>query len=381
MALGLEVRATQLWGSLHAPTTEAAVHMIGDTVGEHLALGFPHGEVDRPEVVEQKDWIVGNVKNARNIRGIEVVKEGDFSDYNSIPEHRLSRRLRSDDITLDYHKAAQLAAPVIWQETARIGRSDLGVWVGVAEGKQTPSFLFGNIKMPGKLPDIPRGGIFPKYYEAYVEATDREIKSIYKDLQLGKDTVVSIESPGATIATLQMARVSKRLGKIAAHTFAKDIVSHVAQAPEDAILAVHLCRGRYGGEPYLTPNPQDKAELEALVNLANEIDDQWPKRHRRAALIGLPLGAEGHRTPIDRKLFEPLVDLVLPYETRFGAGIITPQTPVEDLVELVPTLDDLTNKLVVPMAPCGLASLRHNPEEGVTLRTLQLHADVVRATR
>ena len=382
MALGLEERATQLWGSVPAATIEEGVRDTLDIVGEHLALGMSDCELGGGEDKGREDWIVYNVLRARDIPGVELTHDGDLSSYEAIPVHRLAGRLRSERISLGYYNHARLAAPIIRQEVERIGRPDLGLWVGVAEGKQVPSFSFPIIKMPGRVPDLPLGGLLPKYYQPYVDATNREIRDMYKDPGLtANPLVVSIESPGAAIATLQMWRMAPKIGRLAANKFARDIASHVECMPTDATVAVHLCWGRFQGEAFDSPDPSQPNALEPLVALANAVQRHWPKGHAAPALMGLPLTAEGTPMPTDLDYLKPLKQLELSEETRIGAGIITPQTHRNDLIGVVHALDKITKRIVTPTAPCGLSSLRHSPDKDLAKKVLRMHADLVDSTR
>jgi hypothetical protein len=98
------MRGTHLVGSLPADGPEAALRQALESVGDGLRY-LPDGETG-----ERHHWIIHIIEGLRTRPDLEVVTNGDWSDYEHIPVFRIKRGHTLDGSTLDFATCASSSA-------------------------------------------------------------------------------------------------------------------------------------------------------------------------------------------------------------------------------------------------------------------------------
>lgn len=360
-----------LIGSYYAPDLETGLSQVVDTVGDKLYFGMPDLELDM-NGAERKDWVIGALRNLRDhTPGIIVKKPGNYTSYEDMALLDIGPEgLDPFDIKLGYFDAAKQSLPFVRQALAAAGREDLPMEIGIPGYGQLPPFAFGRVK-----------GMLPKYRRPLMQATQHEQVRIAHDHELAADGGVGVqtEHPVETLMMLEAWQKSKRAGQALGNILGRSIAGQQADLPRTMPRAEHLCYGRFMGEPAAEPDLEQPGALQPVITLANEIAAHKPKHHDPTRVTTLPIVAESGHLPSERaqnEIIAQLSDLVLHKETRVSLGIITYNTPADQVARFMERAQNKSNLIFMPGAPCGLSSLRHHNDPDAAYKVLKLHADV-----
>jgi hypothetical protein len=372
MAVSLEQPGIHQWGSYPAATLEQGLQEVTSTVGEYLVFGMPDCEINTPNRFRE-DWVVGNLKLLADTPGIVTVKDGDYSGYKDFPTYDIGPEgLDSFDLDLGYFDMAKETLPYIIAALKKEGLEDMPIQVGIPGYRQIPTFAFGQYK-----------ALRSKYLQNHTIATRGEMFRLAKDADLAKQGLgIQLEYPVETLAVLDAAKKSRRLGTIAAKYMARGIAGQAGDLPQALPKAVHPCYGRYLGEAADAPDPDKSGSYEPVVTLINETLSQWPDGHEPPRIFGFPVIPEGRSMPskkAQREIVAQLGDLALPKGTVLAPGIVTQHTKAREVAILGNDIQDKIGSPIAIAAPCGLASLRKQP--GAALGVLRQEREAVEMLR
>jgi hypothetical protein len=145
-----------------------------------MALAVEHlgGDLDflpDGETGSRRNWIIGMIESLRDHPALELVRDGDWSDYDDTPRFRVKRGQRLDELDLGIVAAAREALPV----HARLA-GGAGFQVGIPGDVDLAMFVFG-----------PTGPV--RHLRPFTEALAATMRQIH-DL-IGGDALFQIEIP------------------------------------------------------------------------------------------------------------------------------------------------------------------------------------------
>ena len=138
------------------------------------------------ETGDRRNWIIHIIESMRAHPDLELVKDGDWSDYDRIPRFRVVKGHHLYGASLDFGHVASVreSLPVFEVLRAKAGRDDLPFQVGVPGDFDMAVFTLG-----------PKGAL--RHKRAFTEATLSEIRQV-QTLADG-DVVFQIEVPAELV--------------------------------------------------------------------------------------------------------------------------------------------------------------------------------------
>ncbi len=344
------------------PATARYAHLVGSTpfrdAPEALdifaeRLGGRLRTVPDGETGERQNWILELIESFRSHPDLEVVKTGDWSDYDKIPVFRVRKghRLTGDSLDLGYLRHFNES----WPEYAKRRAS-----FGAEQTDGAPRFQVG---IPGDLNlsafslGGPLGGL--RHRGAFRDATLRDIRAIHAIA--GDAVVFQVEVPFEQVG---MTMAPSLFHRPAASFLAGGIARLAREAPEGSRWGIHLCLGDMNHRAL--GRLSDSAPI---VKLANAIVRTWPAG-RPLDFIHAPLAAAVEPPPLEPEFYEPLRGLRLPPGTRFIAGFLHEGRTLDEQRVLRDQLDGLLGSPVDVATSCGLG--RRSREDA--LATIDLAA-------
>lgn len=339
-------RSAHLVGSIPFATPDEAMTVSLDRLGPYLRT-LPDGETG-----ERRNWIVHIIESLRDHPDLELRREGDWSGYERTVTFGVRRGRRLDGRTLDLGHVAAFADsyPRFLQLRQQRGRPDLAFQVGIPGDLDMALFVLGSTgPLLHRLP--------------FTVATLREIHAIHA--RAGDDVVFQLEVPAELVA---VARAPRPLQPLAAAYLARGIAALARRSPTHARFGVHLCVGDLNHEALARMR-----DVRPLVLLANAVVRRWPQR-RRLEYVHAPFAAGDHPPPLDPDFYAPLVDLALPADVRFVAGMVHEQRTVEEQVDVLDRIERLVGRTVDVATACGLG----RREPGPAMATMEQAATLCR---
>jgi hypothetical protein len=326
-------------------------HLVGAWPGrdpEHameLALSRLGPHLDRMSDGETGDrhlWITPAIEKFRANPDVEMVHDGDWSDYENTALFRVRDgvTLNPDNIRLPYALAFENSFPSFLVMRERFGRPDLRFQVGIPMPIDMALYSFGEVVFAD-----------PTILEACTEATVRQIARIHE--QGGDDVVFQLETVVGLVAVAQ-APDEGQPG--AAGQMAGNFLDVASRSPEGARFGVHLCLGDFHHKAY-----GNMRDVRPLVLVANAIAAGWPDG-RVLEFVHAPFAAAAEPPIPEESFYEPLRDLALPAGTRFIAGFLHESLDTDAHRELLARIERLTGREVDVAAACGLGR-RETDEE------------------
>jgi len=307
---------------------ELALSELGPTVDM-----LPDGETG-----ERLNWIQKIIEGMREHPDIELVQEGDWSEYDKTPRFRVKRghRLRGETIDLGYARFFGESFPIFEELTAAGGLADIPFQVGIPSPFDLALFTFG-----------PRGAFRER--RAYTEATLREMREIHTEAP--ERVVFQIEVPAELIF---VARMPSPLQPLMARYMAGMVTKLAQQSPAGSRFGVHLCLGDMNHRSLM-----GMRDTRPVVHLANAIARRWPD-DRSLEFMHAPFAAAVEPPSTDEAWYRPLERLRLPPSTRFIAGFAHEGQDLEVQREILATIEAAVGEPVDLATSCGLG--RRDPE-------------------
>ena len=329
------VRRAHLVGSIPAATAVRAMRLAVERLGPELDY-LPDGETG-----DRRNWVISMIEALRAHPDFQVVRDGDWSDYDKTPRFALrpGHRLYGAALDLGIAAAARAAMPEFDTLRAEMApRSPAGprFLVGIPGDLDLALFTFG--------PSGPVRHLRP-FTEA-LAATMYQVRRLF-----GDDVVFQIEVP---VESVLLARAPSALRPALAGLLARRIAALAQGAPEGSRFGLHLCLGdmnhrALGRLPDASP----------LVLLANSVAARWPGG-RPLHYVHAPLAAADNPPPGSQAFYRPLAGLKLGPDVRFIAGFAhEDQDPVAQF-RIRQMIEDAVGHPVDVSTSCGLG--RRQPD-------------------
>jgi len=287
-------------------------------------------------------WVTPALEKFRANPEVELVQDGDWSDY----EHVARWRVR-DGVTLDpekirfhYAPAFENSFPSFLVLRERYGRPDLRFQVGIPLPLDVAVYGFGEAAFADR-----------SILEACTVATVRDMQRIHE--QGGDDVVFQLET---VIGLVAVAQAPDEGQQGTAEQMAGAMIDVARRMPEGTRFGMHLCLGDFHHTAY-----GNMRDVRPLVLLANAIAAGWPEG-RVLEYVHAPFAAAKEPPIPEESFYEPLRDLALPADTRFIAGFLHEKLDTDAHRELLARIERLTGREVDVAAACGLGR-RDSDEE------------------
>jgi hypothetical protein len=288
-------------------------------------------------------WVTPVLEKLRANPDVELVRDGDWSDYEHVAVWRVREGRALDPATLlrrHYSLAFEGSWPSFGVMRERFGRPDLRFQVGIVAPIDVALYGFGDAAFAD-----------PSILEAYQEATAQEIATIHE--QAGDDVVFQLET---VVALVAIAQADDAAQEGVAGQMAATMLETVRRAPAGARFGVHLCLGDFHHTAY-----GDMRDARPLVLLANAIADGFPA-DRVLEYVHAPFAAAKEPPIAEESFYAPLAELRLPQDTRFIAGFLHEALDTGAHRDLLARIERLTGRDVDVAAACGLGR-RDSDEE------------------
>ena len=322
-----QTRKVHLVGTIPADNTHDALRLVLDTVGDSVGDRLPDGETG-----DRGNWIGRLIESLRLHPDLELVREGDWSDYESTPAFKVRSGHRFEAVELDYYKAFEESWPEFQKARVELGRPDLSFQVGIPGPIDIAFAAFGFNPISGF-----------RYSRPFEDAAIAQISRIHE--QAGSEVVYQIEIPIELEIAIRMPSPIRGLG---VRWLARRILRVVERAPEGTRWGFHICVGDMNNEAF-----SKLSDSKPSVLLANALVDQFPAG-RKLEFVHMPF-AHGSIPPTSEEAFyEPLTELSLPDDVRFIAGFVHERQDLATQQGIRELIEDRIGHPVDVAAACGL---------------------------
>lgn len=320
-------RRVHLVGTIPADSTESALKLVTDKLGDVTTAWLPDGETGT-----RKDWIGRLVENLKSHPDLELTRDGDWSDYDRTPAFKVKKGHRFDYVELDYFEHFEESWPQFQQVRSGLGRSDLAIQVGIPGPIDVAFAAFGFNPASGLRNTRP-----------FEDATLLEISKIHA--LGGSEVVYQLEVP----IEIEIAnRMPKPVRKAGVGQLAGRLLRVVRKSPHDTRWGFHLCVGDMNNTAFSRLD-----DATTLTLLANAIVDRFPKG-RTLEFMHLPLAHGSEPPTLDERFYEPLTKLAVPTDVRLIAGFAHEGQSLEDQLAVRELIEARVGRPVDIAASCGL---------------------------
>ncbi len=276
-------------------------------------------------------WLVPMVKDLKKNPKIREVRDGDWSDYDSVDRLAVRRgqRLTPDDIPLRLAEWAREELEVL-AAAGSPATPELPLQIGV------PGYLDMSMLTFGPLGGFRNSGTF-------LAAVAGQIEEIAD--QAGDRVVFQLETPTALIA---VASAPRPMQAPLAAMLSRRVLRQVARAPRGTRFGLHLCLGDMGHKA-----KQQLATTDPLVALATALVSSWPDG-RALDYLHLPLSGGDQPPTTDPAFYAPLRRLDLGSVPTIVAGIAHEEQSVADQLVVRALVEEALGRKVDIATACGL---------------------------
>lgn len=319
-------RRAHLVGSLPGANELDAMKLAMGRLGPSLA-SLPDGETG-----DRRNWIISLIESLRHHPDLELVKEGDWSDYDRVPRFRVrpGHRLYGASLDLGITEAAFAARATFLALRAEYQVPGLRFQVGIPGDIDLSMFTFG-----------PVGPV--RHRRPFGEAlatTMHDLSALY-----GDDVVYQIEIPAEVVL---LTRTPTRVRPVLAGRLGRQVAALAQGAPPGARFGLHLCLGDMNHKAF-----GHLADTELLVQLANAAAAAWPSG-RLLDFVHLPLAEAGDPPSPDPAFYGALAGLRLGPEVRVIAGFAHEEQDIAVQRRIRAVIEDAVGRHVDVSHSCGL---------------------------
>lgn len=319
-------RRAHLVGSLPGAGAAEAMELAMRRLGPSLAT-LPDGETG-----DRRNWIISMIESFRHHPDLELVKEGDWSDYDRVPRFRVrpGHRLYGASLDLGITAAALAARPTFLDLRGERDSSSLRFQVGIPGDIDLSMFTFG-----------PVGPV--RHRRPFGEAlatTMHEVSAAY-----GDDVVYQVEVPAEVVL---LTRAPARLRPVLAGRLGRQVAALAQGAPPGARFGLHLCLGDMNHKAF-----GHLADAELLVQLTNAAAAAWPSG-RPLDFVHLPLAEADDPPSADPAFYGALAGLRLGPEVRVIAGFAHEDQDIAVQRRIRAVIEDAVGRHVDVSHSCGL---------------------------
>ena len=340
-------RAAHLVGSIPAATTDEAIGLALERLGPLLRT-VPDGETG-----ERSRWIVHIMLALRSHPELELVRDGEWSDYKDATLYRVRRghRLRGESLRFGQSESALESHAVFTRLRDQLGLPGLTFQVGIPSDLDMAAFTLG-----------PVSGL--RHRRPFTEATLAEITRVHE--RLGDDAVFQLEMP---VELVMLSGVPSPVQPALARYLGSGIARLARRSPQGCRFGLHLCLGDLGHHAL-----GRMRSARPMVHLINAIVRAWPPG-RGLEYVHAPFAAGVEPPVTDPNWYAPLAELRLPSSVRFVAGFAHEDQPLEEQRALRTVIEQRVGRLVDIAAACGLGRMTPATAEAVMSRMEELTAD------
>jgi hypothetical protein len=340
-------RDAHLVGSLPGPDARTAMTTAVEILGPRLR-SLPDGETG-----ERRNWVISIIEGLRDHPDLELVKAGDWSDYDRTPQLRVRKGHTLYGASLDFGHvpAVRASYPVFQDVVTAAGHPEIAFQQGVPGDFDLAMFTLGPARaLRGRRP--------------FTEATLAEIRGVAAIT--GPGSLFQIEVP---VELVLLAKAPGPARPALAKLLGRNVTRLAAAAPVGTRFAVHLCLGDMNNRAFGT-----MSDVTPLVLLANTIIDTWPAQ-QPFEVLHAPFAAADHPATTDAAFYAPLNRLRLPTATRFAAGFAHESQSLADQRIIRGIVEDHLQRPTMMSAACGLGRRSEDAGRAVLERTAELCSD------
>ena len=335
-----------------------AVHLVGAWPGEFgvdamdtafKRLGPKLERMSDGETGDRSQWLLPtmawmranpDVERQESVVPVRVVERdtetgaGEKAKGGGFYRLRDGHSLTADHIQMGYVLAFKQSYPAFKALRERYDQPQISFQVGIPSPLDLARVAFGVDAM-----------LEPSLEGPFMATTADQINQIRADA--GEDVIFQIETVGTLLA---VAMASPEDQPAVADRMATELVRLVEQVPEGTRFGAHLCLGNF----------QHKASMQLsgarpLVLLSNALARHFPSG-RRLEYIHVPLAAAHLPPSLDEAWYAPLSELDLG-DVRFVAGFVHESLDIEQLTQLLATIERAAGREVDVASTCGLGRL------------------------
>lgn len=338
-------RSAHLVGSLPGDDAREAMSTALAVLGPRLR-SLPDGETG-----ERRNWVISIVESLRDHADLELVKAGDWSDYDKTPTLKIRPGHQLFGANLDFGHVAAVEAshPVFLELRDAAGLPGLVFQSGVPGDFDLAMFTLG-----------PVGAL--RHRRPFTEATLTEIRRI-RELA-GPGTIFQIELP---VELVLLAKAPRTALRPLAALMAGGVRTLVQASPPGTRFGLHLCLGDMNNKAFGT-----MGDVTPLTELANAVIERWPTT-QDLVYVHAPFAAADRPAPTDPGFYAPLGALRLPTEVDFVAGFAHESQELADQRRVQHLIEQQLGRSADVSAACGLG--RRSPSDG--FRVLERTADLL----
>jgi hypothetical protein len=335
-------RRTHLVGAWPGRGPEHAIEQALDRLAPHL------DRCSDGETGDRHLWCTPIIEKLRANPDVEIVRDGDWSDYEHVAQWRVRDgvTMDPDNFRMHYELAFRNAYPSFRVLRERYGRPDLRFQVGIVAPIDVALYAFGDAAFAD-----------PSILEACQAATVREIAAIHAEA--GDDVVFQLET---VVALVAIAQAEDAAQEAVAAQMAGTMLDTVGRSPAGARFGMHLCLGDFHHTAY-----GNMRDARPIVLLANAIAAGFPS-DRVLEFVHAPFAAAKEPPIADEAFYAPLADLRLPEDTRFIAGFLHETLDTDAHRELLARIERLARREVDVAAACGLGRRDSDDEAFAQMR-------------
>jgi hypothetical protein len=338
-------RLAHLVGSLPGTGAEEVMERAVSRLGPSLGT-LPDGETG-----ERRNWIVSMIEAMRHHPDLELVREGDWSDYERVPRFRLrsGRRLYGASLQLGISEAAAAAHDPF--RTVRPGLADgQRFQVGIPGDIDLAMFVFG-----------PSGPLrHRRPFTEALAATMHDVAARY-----GEDVVFQIEIPAEVVL---LTRAPAPLRPILARQLGRQVAALAQGSPPGARFGLHLCLGDMNHKAL-----GHLSDTSPLVLLTNAIVAHWPGG-RPLDFVHLPLAEADAPPSTDATFYAPLAGLRLGPQVRVIGGFAHEDQDLATQLTVRSHIEGAVGRAVDVSHSCGLGRRTMAQADAALARLAELAA-------
>jgi hypothetical protein len=319
-------RNVHLVGTVPADDAGDAFRLFSEKLNGHLPTSIPDGETG-----DRLDWIERIIEGLRNHPDLYVAEDGDWSGYEKTPRLDVRKGHKLTNLELDYTTYFEESWPA-WNEFSEQVGGDHVLQVGI------PGHIDLALVAFGFKPDRGLRNLAP-----FRDATVREITKIHAIA--GDDVVFQLEIP---IPLILLSKMAAAVQPLVANRLAAELTKVIRRSPGGARFGIHLCYGDMNNEAM-----GDPVDSGALVRLANALIGMWPSA-QTLEFVHAPFARGSEPPTLDPAFYAPLIQLELPADVRFAAGLVHEDLSIEELTGLLGRIEGLIGRPVDVGAACGL---------------------------
>ncbi|MGB7859161.1 MAG: hypothetical protein WBM90_01540, partial [Acidimicrobiia bacterium] len=285
-----QTRRVHLVGTVPADSTRHALGLVTNTVGDRVIDWLPDGETG-----VRSNWIGRLVENLKKHPDLEIIRDGDWSDYEETPAFKVRSGHHFESVDLDYFEYFEESWPEFQKVRTELGRTDLSFQIGIPGPIDVAFAAFGFNPVSGFRRARP-----------FEDATVRNIERIHEIA--GNEVVYQLEIP---IEVEVMARIPGLVRGAGVKWLAGRVLRVIERSPETTRWGFHLCVGDMNNKAF-----SHLDDTEPVVQLSNALVSRFPKG-RKLEFVHMPLAHGSIPPTTDEAFYAPLTNLQLPDGVRF----------------------------------------------------------------